>query len=336
MHVPPFHTPPAPPARTADPIARGVWCWPALLPGAAVVLDAVRPFQPGAGALGLLWLDLAAITCLVWATTGPKRARAGDWATPMDGRAVAAIVLALLHVIARSGVGAPMQWLHQFAAIGVCFYSLGARLRREPLAPDAVWPSFAMVSLALSAFTLAHVTRGTEALSAASADVDIAWASHAGTAKTLVLVTILCAGRAAEPNARALWPVTVFVGALAVVLHGVSGGLGLGFASLASLDEPFYFGTAVVLMMFMLGLARAARLLVRERPAEAARWRATAVTFVVAVVMLVFGGTSGGEGVRTVLVLAAAATIASTFAPRVSTLPAVVMGEAESTARKAA
>ena len=334
--MPPFDAAPAPPPMSAHPVARGVWCWPALLPGVAVVLDAVRPLQPGAGALGLLWLDLAAITCLVWATTGAKRARAGDWATPMDGRAVAGIVLALLHVIARAGVGAPMQWLHQFAAIGVCFYALGARLRREPLAPDAVWPSFAMVSLALSAFTLAHVTRGTEALAAASADVDVAWASHAGVAKTLVLVTILCAGRAAEPNARALWPVTVFVGALAVVLHGVSGGLGLGLASLASLDEPFYFGTSVVLLMFMFGLARAAWLLVRERPAEAARWRATAVTFVVAVGMLIFGGTSGGEGVRTVLVLAAAATIASTFAPRKAALRDAMAPDTERAAQRAA
>ena len=113
--MPHFDAAPAPPPLSANSVARGVWCWPALLPGVAVVLDAVRPLQPGAGALGPLWLDLAAITCLIWATTGAKRARPGDWATPMDGRAVAGIVLALLHVIARSGVGAPMQWLHQFS-----------------------------------------------------------------------------------------------------------------------------------------------------------------------------------------------------------------------------
>jgi hypothetical protein len=321
---------------SATPVARGVWCWPALLPGVAVVLDAIYPLPFGEAALGLLWLDIAALTCLVWATVGSRRARHGDWATPMDGRAVAAIVIALLHVIAQSGAGAPMQWLHQFAAIGVCYYALGARLRREPLAPDAVWPSFAMVGLALSAFTLAHVTAGTEALAAASAQVDVSWASNAGTAKTLVLVTILCAGRAAEPGARALWPVTALVGALAVVLHGLSGGLGLRTSALSSLDEPFYFGTAIVLMMFMFGLARAAWQLVRDRPAESARWRSTAVTFVVAVGMLIFGGTSGGEGVRTVLVLAAAATIASTFAPRAKAGAGASLAEAEPPARKAA
>jgi len=326
------------PSVTAAPVARGVWCWPALLPGAALVLDAVWPLGSGEGAMGLLWLDLAALVCLAWASLGPRRARSHEWSTPMDGRAVAGIVLALLHVIARAGAGPPMQWLHQIAAIGVCLYSLGARLRREPLAPDAVWPSFAVVALALSAFTLAHATRGIEALVAASAEVDLAWASHAGLAKALMVVTILCAGRAAEPGARPLWSVTAITGALAVALHGVAGGLGLGVAALASLDEPFYFGTTIVTFLFLVGLARMAWQLVRERPSEAARWRATAVTFVWALVLLVFGGATGGEGVRAVLALAAAATIASSFAPRVAVAVPAALGtpEPEAPARQAA
>ena len=334
--MPPFDPVPAPTPARATSLARGVWCWPALLPGAAVVADAVWPLQPGAGALGLLWLDVAALVCLAWASLGPHRARPAHWATPVDGRAVAGLVLALLHVIEQGGAGPPMQWLHQIAAVGACFYALAARLRRDARAPDAVWPAFAGMVLALSAFTLGHVTAGTGALAAASAAVDVAWASHAGLAKTLMLATVLCAGRAAEPGARAMWSVTALTGVLAVVLHAVSGGLGLGIASLASLDEPFYFGTSIVAFMFLLGLARAAWLLVRERPAEAARWRAAAVAFVLVVVLLVFGGATGGEGVRTVVALASAATIASGFAPRAVApgIPAAV--EAEPPARKAA
>src|SRR5690242_20981080 len=81
--------------RRADPIARGLWCWPALLPAAALVLDAMWPLPFGA----LLWLDLAALACLAWAALGPRRAPIKDWTTPMDGRIAAGVVLALLHVL---------------------------------------------------------------------------------------------------------------------------------------------------------------------------------------------------------------------------------------------
>ncbi len=334
--MPPFDSVPALSPARATPVARGVLCCAALLPGIALVLDAVWPLRPGEGALGPLWLDLAALLCLAWAALGPGRARWGDWATPMDGRAVAGLLLGLLHVIEQGGAGPPMQWLHQISAVGVCLYALAAKLRRNPFAPDAIWPSFAVVTLALSTFTLAHVTGGTSALAAASAAVDVAWASHAGLAKTLMIVTVLCAGRAAEPGARPLWSVTALTGALAVLLHGLSGGLGLGISTLASLDEPFYFGTSIVAFMLLLGLARAAWQLVRDRPAEAARWRATAVAFVLVVVLLVFGGATGGEGVCTVTVLGAAATIASTLAPRAIARAIPARAEPELPARKAA
>lgn len=334
--MPHFDAVPASQGALTTPVGRGVWCWAALLPGIALVLDAVWPLRPGEGALGLLWLDFAALACLAWAALGPRRARAREWSTPMDGRMVAGMVLALLHVIEQGAAGPPMQWLHQMAACGTCLYALGARLRRESHAPDAVWPTFAVVALALSAFTLAQATRGREAVAAASAAVDLAWASHSGVAKTLLIVTVLCAGRAAEPGARPLWSVTALTGALAVLVHAVAGGLGLGIASLASLDEPFYFGTSIVAFMFLFGLARAAWQLVRERAAEAARWRAMAIAFVLVVVLLVFGGATGGEGVRTVLALAAAATIASSIAPRAAAPVVPVAAEPELPARRAA
>ncbi len=303
-------------ANRAAPIARGRWCWPALLPGVAVALDAAWPIMPAAGALGLLWLDLAALVCLGWATLGERRVRPTDWITPMDGQVVAGLVLALLHVMQLAGEDEPMMWLHQIAAAGACFYALAARLRRDPLAPDAIWPSFAFMVLALGAFTLACATQGTDAVVRATRLVDAHWASDFGLAKTMLLATVLCVGRAAEPDARSLWRVTALVGVVSFVLLAATGGVGLRISSLASLDEPFYFGTSIVAFMFLSGLARMAWHLARERPAEAGRWRAAAVAFPLVVVLLLFGGTTGGEGVRVLSALAGAAVVAANLAPR--------------------
>ena len=334
--MPPFGSDPPPPAARPAPMARGRWSWPALLPGAAVVLDACWPLAPGSGTLGLLWLDLAALACIGWALLGPRRAGARDWPTPLDGRIVAGLVLALLHVIATRGSGEPVQWFHQVAACGACYYALSARLRRDPLAPDVIWPSFALVVIALSTFTLARATQGAASLAEASRAVDLNWASHQGLAKALLLGSVLCAGRAVEPGARSLWRVTALTGALVTVLHVATGGLGLGIASLAGLDEPFYFGTSIIAFMLFSGFARMAWLLARERPAEAARWRAAALAFLVVVALLLFGGTSGGEGVRGLSALAGAAVIAATLAPRAGLVGAREARSERGAVRKAA
>jgi len=314
--MPPFESRPLPFAERVAPVARGRWSWPALAPGVAVVLDAGWPLTPGTGGLGFLWLDAAAAACLAWAALGPRRAPGRDWATPLDGRIAAGIVLALLHVLASGGAGEPMQWLHQVAACGVCYYALAARLRHDPHAPDAIWPSLAFVVLALAAFSLVHVTQGAAALAEAERTVDRNWASDHGLAKALVLGTLLCAGRAAEPGARPLWRVTALTGALVTALHMATGGLGLGIASLEGLDEPFYFGTSILAFLLLSGFSRLAWRLVRDRPAEAHRWRAAALAFLVVVAMLLFGGTSGGEGVLALTALTGAAAIAATLAPR--------------------
>lgn len=308
-----YETPQPPRTERAAPVAQGPWCWPALLPAAALVLDAVWPIRPVGE---FLWLDVAALLCIGWAAVGPRRARAADWATPMDGRIVAGFVLALLHVIRVRADAEPLTWLHQIAATGACFYALAARLRREPRAPDMVWPAFAFIVFALAGLTLACATQGFEAIARAANLVDAQWASQAGLAKALLLTTLLCVGRALEPNARALWRVTGLVGATAFLLQALPRGVGLRIGFLASLDEPFYFGTSIVAFMFLAGLARAAWLLARERPAELWRWRAATLVFALVVVLLLFGGTTGGEGVRVITALAGAATIASSAAAR--------------------
>lgn len=297
----------------AAPIGRGLFCWPAWLPAVALVLDATWPLRPAGE---FLWLDVAALLCVGWAAVGPNRARGKDWATPMDGRIAAGFVLALLHVLQVRADAEPSSWLHQIAATGACFYALAARLRREPRAPDAIWPAFAFVGFALAAFTLACATTGFDAVARASRLVDAHWASQAGLAKALLLSSVLCIGRACEPNARALWRVAALVGVVAFLIQALPGGLSLRIGHLANLDDPFYFATAIVAFLFLAGLARGAWQLARERPEEAWRWRSAAAMFALVIVLLLFGGTTGGEGVRTLTALAGAATIASVAAPR--------------------
>src|SRR5262249_29773741 len=145
----PFDPRPALPRERTAPVARGMMCWPAFLPAAAIALDAGHPLSgtiaPGSPAgstahgPGILWLDLAAVGCLVWALVGRNRARLRDWTTPVDGRVLAGLVLAVLHALDMRWAPEPVQWLRQIAASGLCFYALAARLRREPRAPDAIW-----------------------------------------------------------------------------------------------------------------------------------------------------------------------------------------------------
>jgi len=307
---------PAIPSDRGAPVVRGRWCWPALAVGAALVLDGIFPLLDGNGPLRLLWIDLAALGCLAWALAGARRPGERDWSTPLDGRIASGFVLAVLHVFSVRGAEEPVLWLRQIAAVGVCYYTLGARLRRDAHGPDAIWPVFAGVSLSLSAWVLVCLARGPDVLRAASQAVDASWASRFGLAKTLLLVTILCAGRASEVGQRVLWRAITALGVAACGVCLVVGGMGLGVSSLASLDEPFYFGTSVVAVLFLASLSRMSWELARDRPEEAGRWRAAAVAFPLVVLLLLFGGTTGGEGVRVITALGGAIVIAARIAPR--------------------
>lgn len=311
-----FDTRPAISLDRSAPIARWSWCWPALGSGVALVLDAMWPLMPDAHGYGVLWLDIAAVACLVWAATGRRRARRADWATPVDGRVLSGFMLAVLHVVRLEGAAAPVQWLHQIAAGGLCFYALAARLRRDMASADALWPVFALLALALSLVTLGPLTQGLDVFMARSKQVDARWLSEFGLGKTLLLVTVLCIGRASEPGARVFWRVTALVGGLSCVVHLFTNGIGLRVASLGNLDEPFYFGTSIVAFILLAGMSRTAWGLASERPGEAGRWRATAVMFAVLITLLLFGGTTGGEGVRAVAAIAGAAVVVAQVAPR--------------------
>jgi hypothetical protein len=314
--MPQFETYAASVKAHGAPLARGLWCWPALMAAAALLLDAFWPLLPNTRVHAVLWLDLAALGCLAWTFTGPRRARSADWATAVDGRVLSGFVLSVLHVVHLAGAEEPVLWLHQIAAAGVCFYTLSAKLRRDARAPDAVWPAFALIVLVLSGHALLNATAGLTSLAAESRRVDVQWASHYGLAKTLLIATLLCAGRACESSARALWRVTALIGALVCGLLLLVGGPGLALSSLASLDEPFYFGMSIVAFLLLAGMARMAWDLARERPEEAGRWRAAALMFPLVAALLLFGGMTGGEGVRLIVALAGAAVTAARIAPR--------------------
>ena len=311
-----FVSPSATPLERGSAAVRTLWFWPALLVSAALLLDAIAPLSPAGGPRAFLWLDLAAAIALLVASVGSRTRGVKAWATPFDGRALAGVVLAILHVVATPGDDTPVLWLRQIAAAGVCYYAIASCLRREPLAADAVWPAFAVIVIGLSLATLGALTLGTAAVVALSQAMDRAWVSELGVGKVLLLGTVLCIGRACEPRARALWRATAVVGALATCVQWGINGTGLAVASLTSLDEPFYFGNGVVSFLLLAGVARLSWSLARQRPAEAARWRAGAVAFVLVVILLVFGGTTGGEGVHVISALAGAGVVAASMAPK--------------------
>ena len=168
---------------------------------------------------------------------------------------------------------------------------------------------------------LGRATQGASALVATCRQVDLHWVSRFGLAKTLMLLTCLCGGRASEHGAPAWWRVTALAGVVACALCVMLDGVGLGVASLASLDEPFYFGTSIVAFMLLASLSRMAWLQSRERPEHAGRWWGATLMFPLIAGLLLFGGTTGGEGVRAIAALAGAAVIAARVAPRAAARP---------------
>jgi len=332
----PFESLPIPSVDREAPLARGHWCWPALMPALALVLDAAWPLPAPRPGLGVTWLDVAAFACFAWAAFAPGRPRRDEWGTPVDGRVLAGILLAVLHILHTRGALEPIVWLRQITASGLCFYALSAKLRRDAKAPDAIWPAFAFVVLALSAFVITCATQGVDELVRATSAVDARWASRFGLTKALLIGTVLCTGRASEPDARALWRVTAVAGALACAVCAFAGGAGLGMDSLQSLDEPFYFATTIVTVTFLAGLTRMAWALARDRAGEAGRWRAAALAFPLTATLLVFGGTTGGEGLRAFAALVGAAVVATRVAPAIAASLPSTAAAAEPAARRAA
>lgn len=297
--------------------------WPHLaavmvcLVAVAMLLDAWDRPVPGAS---VLWLDLAAILTLGWSLLAPGAEwKLDSWLTPFDGRVFAALALAMLDVLHSPGEGSRAAWLHQMLAASVCYYALVARLRHQSRGPDLVWLPFGLAAFVLGVQAVISVNSGIAAL-ARSADIaDVAWAADFGVAKTLVFATLVCAGRASEREASPYWRVATLLGAVGCVLHGLAGGVPLETHALMRLGEPMYFSTMVVTMLVLIPLTRSAWLLRRERPEEAPRWAGLAIGLAAVASLGVLGEASGGEGVRVLAVLAGAAVVIGSDAPKRST-----------------
>src|SRR5262249_20964134 len=138
---------------------------------------------------------------------------------------------------------------------------------------------------------LGAATQGGASLRAATGIVDGRWGSAHGFARALLLLTLLCAGRAIERDARPLWRATAIAGLVAflVCMFVSRTGLGLDVSLISSLDEPSLFGTSIVGFMMIARLTRHAWRLMRERPDEAGRWRAAAILFPLVAVFMLFG-----------------------------------------------
>src|SRR5262249_4862630 len=160
----------------------------------AIVLDAFLPLAGRPGFPAITWLDLAGLACLGWAVVATGVTRRNEWSTPIDAYVVSGLVLAAVQVLASGGTPAALTGFRQMAAAGGCFYALAARLRRDPRAPDAVWPAFAVALLLLTGCALGAATQGGASLRAATGIVDGRWGSAHGFARALLLLTLLCAG----------------------------------------------------------------------------------------------------------------------------------------------
>jgi len=281
----------------------------------STLADAWRPLVAIAGA-GPLWLEIAAAVLLAAAVIAGPRARGWEaWSTPLDGRILAGIAVAVLQALPSRPDGFGVLWLRQMLACGGAYYAFVVLLRRRPDAVDALWVGFPVAAVALGVHALWAATQGLQRLAIHSAIADTHWGSHHGLAKALAFATLVTAGRAWERDVAPAWRVSALVGVAGCVMHAATGGLGLGASALARLDDPLYFSSTCVTMLLVLALVRLAWDQRRERPGQAWRWRMLAAAFGGLVVFGLFGETSGGEGVRALAVLGATLAVIAREAP---------------------
>ena len=257
---------------------------------------------------------------------------------PVDSYVVSGFVLAALQVLSANGSAAALVGFRQMAAAGGCFYALAARLRREPRAPDLVWPALGAILLLLSACAIGFALAAPQRFPAALHELDLRWGSVHGLTRCLCVLSVLCAGRAIERGAGLLWRAIATVGIAGFGLSVAIGrsGLALDVASLARLDEPFRFATSIVVFLLIARLTLLAWQLAGIRAREAGRWRATGVVFPLLALFMLFGGVGGGEEIRLVAALAGAAVVAGRLAPAALRLQVAPAAPAEEPLARAA
>lgn len=259
------------------------------------------------------WGALAAAALALGLAVLAARSRAltrAYWSTPLDRPIAAGLILCALQCIDAGGSPGAWVWFGDLLSCAFGFYALLPLARRTAGACEAMWSVFAVAAVALGLHALWAASGGLARLGEWSARADAAWASEYGLGKTLVLATLMCAGRALEPGAPPLWRLSAVVGGIGTLLHASIGGLGLRAAPLGLLEHPLYFSVTVVSMLLLASLARRGWQLRRERPEESWRWGAAAAGFTGVAALAVFGGASGGEALRILATLAAVTTLA--------------------------
>ena len=292
-----------------------------LVRGMTLLLLAAPYLGVAAGQQAALWAATAAAlatTLVAFLAAGDERLRAARWSSPIDRLIVAGLALSTLRTIEAHGSDASVAWLRQLVSCGIAFYALLALARRTPGASDTLWSLFGVASFGLGVHAMWACTGGLGQLAAWSGVADAAWSGEFALGKTVLLATLITAGRAREPGASPAWRAAALVGGIGTLLHAALGGLGLGAAPLSLLEQPLYFSVTVAALLLLASLARRAWLLRRERLAEAWRWRGLSAGFVAVAGIAAFGGASGGEGLRMLVTVAAVTTLVAAEEPAAS------------------
>jgi len=277
---------------------------------------------PFAGAVAGGWLAhwgstavALAVALLTFVLAGGERMQAERWCSPVDRLILAGLTLSALQTLGATDPPGSSAWLRQLVACGIAFYALLALARRSAGASDALWGVFGTAAFALGLHAMWASTAGLERLAAWSAATDLLWVSQFGLGKTVLIATLITAGRARESGASPAWRAAALVGGIGSLLHAAVGGLGLGSAPLALLEQPLYFSVTVAALLLLAAMAKRAWTLRRDRPVQAWRWRGLSLGFVGVAALAAFGGTTGGEGLRMIVTLAAVATLVAAEEP---------------------
>lgn len=252
----------------------------------------------------LTWVEWAAIACVVPALFAPGRWYAvSRWRTPLDARVMCAMLLAATQLLPVPATADPAFTLRQALACAGVYFGLIAQARAGGVAVERLWQGFALGAALLAAGVLSTIVGGLGALRAASAATDAAWGASAGLFKASLLLALLVTGRALEPDSGRHWRVLGLLAGISTVLLGAAAGTGMSSRALARLDDPLHFSGTVVLLLLVVEFVRRAWVLRRERPGQAFRWRGAGLASLTLAATAVFGGVTGGEGLRVLGVL---------------------------------